>query len=271
MPFDQPDSSLPTNVNGPAGGLPAESPVQKASLSLAQMRFENQFPIPTWIRGYLSNFHYYPGFDLSRLSPVRSKAAEIRAYTPLDENGENLGTVLHEFFTRHDFREAASELREVFSTAYPQVEHISAETAYGGEPRVLVRVLETGLRRPMEVSELSDGMLRFLLLCTALLNPIPPGFIAVDEPELGLHPKLLSILAGVIRSASERTQVLVTTHSPQLLNSFSLDEIAVQTRDAARAAWYRPGTRDSLRKMLESHLGGTIGELHASGELEALA
>jgi len=269
--FDEPEPSSVPRPQIISTALPAESPVQKASLVLAQMRFPNQFPIPFWVRSYFSSFCYYPGFDVSRASPVRSKAAEIRAQTVLEATGENLGTVLHEILTRHDFHDAATELRDFLAAAYPQVEHISAETAYGGEPRVLVRVRETGLRRGIEVWELSDGMLRFLLLCTALLNPIAPGFIAVDEPETGLHPKLLPIVADVIRSASQRTQVLVTTHSPQLLNSFSLEDIAVMTREAARAAWYRPGTRDSLRKMLESQLGGTLGELHASGELEALS
>ena len=113
-------------------------------------------------------------------------------------------------------------------------------------------------------------MLRFLLLCSALLNP-KPGLIAVDEPETGLHPKLLPIVADLIRSASEQTQVLVCTHNPQLLTAFSLDDIAVITREGARAAWYRPGERNTLRQMLESQLGGTLDELHSSGELEALA
>ncbi len=269
-PFDQPGDPPPFDAPNGATGLPTEFPAQKTSLVLARMRFENQFPIPTWIRAYLSSFCYYPGFDVSQNSPVRRNLAEIRAHTALNTTGENLGTVLHEILTRHNFRDAASELRAFLAAAYPHVDDITAETAYGGEPRVLVRVHEAGLRRAIDVWELSDGMLRFLLLCAALLNPIAPGLIAVDEPEAGLHPKLLPIVADVIRSASQRTQILVTTHSPQLLNSFSLDSIAVLARDESRAAWYRPRTRKSLVQMLDSQLGGTLGELHASGELEAL-
>jgi len=270
-PFDQPEppSQVGTTVTDPIPSA-LESRVQKSSLVLAQMRFEHQFPLPTWIRAYLASFCYYPGFDVSRTSAVRTTPAEIRVQTALNATGDNLGTVLHEILTRHDFRDAASELRDFLAAAYPQVEHISSETAFGGEPRVLVRIREVGLRRGIEMWELSDGMLRFLLLCTALLNPIAPGLIAIDEPEVGLHPKLLPIVADVIRSAAERTQVLITTHSPQLLNAFALDNIAVLTREAAHAAWYRPGDRGSLVQMLESQLGGTLGELHASGELEAL-
>jgi predicted ATPase len=268
--FDQPETSQATSDSGEDPSAIAQPPVQKASLILAHMRFEHQFPIPTWVRWYLTGFCYYPGFEVSRGSLVRTNPAEIRPSTTLSSNGDNLGAVLHEYLTRHDLRSLASELRDFLKAAYPHVEDISAETAYGGEPRVLVRIREAGLRRATEIWELSDGMLRFLLLCGALLNPLP-GLIAVDEPETGLHPKLLPIVADLIRSASERTQVLICTHSPQLLTAFSLDDIAVITREGARAAWYRPGERDTLRLMLESQLGGTLGELHSSGELEALA
>lgn len=271
-PFDEPKESPAGSLSSTTLDLkpaPGDSSEQKPSLVLAHMRFEHQFPIPTWVRFYLSSFCYYPGFDVSRNSPVRSTPAEFRVQTTLNASGDNLGTVLHELLTRDEFRGLASELNDFVKAAYPQVENISPETTFGGEARVLVRVREAGLRRPTEVWELSDGMLRFLLLCTALLNP-RPGLIAIDEPETGLHPKLLPIVADLVRSASERTQVLITTHSPQLLSAFSLDDIAVLTREGTRAAWHRPGDRASLRTMLESQLGGSLGELHAAGELEAL-
>jgi predicted ATPase len=94
--------------------------------------------------------------------------------------------------------------------------------------------------------------------------------LAVDEPEAGLHPKLLPIVADMIKTASERTQVLVTTHSPDLLNRFDLDDIAVMCRDGPHAVWRRPGNRASLRQMLASVTGDTIGDLHRTGELEAI-
>lgn len=271
--FDAPTPSTMSQSPTPAleAEVPAErSPAQKPSLALSRMRFEHQFPVPTWIRAYLANFHYYPGFDVGRGSAVRSKAAEIRPQTVLNANGDNLGTVLHEVLTRDDFRDQESELLDYIRAAYPHVERMSVETAFGGEPRVLVRVRESGLQRATEVWELSDGFLRFLLLCTALLNPVPPAFIAIEEPEAGLHPRLLPIVADVIRSASERTQVLITTHSPQLLNAFALKDVAVMVREGARAVWKRPGDRKALRQMLDSQIGGTLGELHAAGELEAL-
>jgi predicted ATPase len=269
----------PFNVPGAAAGesnLPLSTGQQatpqdvRPTLSLAHMRFEHQFPIPTWVRAYLTSFCFYRGFEVGRGSPVRTKAAEIRPHAVLNESGDNLGTVLHEILGRSEFRDVSQDLREWLGAGYDHFKDISAETAYGGEPRVLVRLAETKLKRTTEIWELSDGTLRFLLLCAALLNPTGPGLIAIDEPETGLHPKLLPIVADLIRAASERAQVLVTTHSPQLLNCFDLSEIAVMTREGGQAAWHRPSSKETLRQMLESQLGGTLGDLHASGELEAL-
>lgn len=271
--FNQP-AIIPAQEGGSDTSAPAirpELPDQKAALLLSQMRFENEFPSQTWVRAYLANFFFYTGFDVGADSPVRAKPPEIRAHTVLNSAGDNLGTVLHEVLTRHDFRPTADALHEYLRAAYPYFEAISAETTYSGEPRVLVRIRETGMSQLTEVWEFSDGMLRFLLLCMALLNPLAPALIAVDEPETGLHPRLLPIVADVIKSAAARTQVIITTHSPALLNCFELKDIAVITRDGPRARWFRPDTRSSLKAMLDSHLGGSLGDLHMSGELEALA
>ena len=65
-------------------------------------------------------------------------------------------------------------------------------------------------------------------------------------------------------------QVLVTTHSPDLLNYLSLDDIAVMIREQNRVRWFRPSSRATVRKLLESVEGETLGDLHRSGELEAI-
>jgi predicted ATPase len=123
----------------------------------------------------------------------------------------------------------------------------------------------------MELWELSDGMLRFLCLAASLLNPVPPPVIAVDEPESGLHPKLLPVVADMIKTASERKQVLITTHSPDLLNRFEIDDLAVITRgEEFNSKWHRPSDRKSLVEMLKDVTGETVGDLHRSGELEAI-
>ena len=281
VPFDEAsgESSLP--LFGPKGSAstdrgsaeafqPPQLSEQVGSLRLAQMRFVNEYPTLSWARILLSMSAFYPGFDVSRQSALRTKPSEIRPTTVLSGNGENLGTVLHEIQTRAEYRGAADEIQEFLRVAYPSFEGVFAETSYEVPPKVLVRIREPGMYRKLEAWDLSDGMLRFLCLGAVLLNPAPPVFIALDEPEVGLHPRLLPIVGDMIKTASERTQVLVTTHSPDLLNRFDLDDVAVMARDENRIEWKRPGNRVTLKRMLETVAGETVGDLHRSGELEAL-
>ncbi len=238
---------------------------------LSQIRFFNEFPVPSSVRFLLANMAFYPGFDVTQSSSLRTKAAEIRPITTLSTNGDNLGTVLHEILTRYDYRAAAEELRDFLRAAFPAFEEIHCDTTFGSPPQVLVGVREKGMSRSMNLWDLSDGMLRFLCLATALLNPQPPLLVAIDEPEMGLHPGLLPVVAEMIKTAAERTQVLVTTHSPELLNCFDIADVAVMARDAdnAKVVWHRPANRKTLVEMLENVAGDTLGDLHRSGELEA--
>jgi predicted ATPase len=76
-----------------------------------------------------------------------------------------------------------------------------------------------GLLRPLKSSELSDGTLRYLLWVAALLTPRPPGLLVLNEPETSLHPDLLPALGRLIVQASERSQVVVVSHAPVLVDS----------------------------------------------------
>ncbi len=259
------DSAAVPSGSGRAGAQ------QEVALLLSQIRFFNEFSVPSWVRFLLANMAFYPGFDVTHSSALRTKAADIKPDTTLLSNGDNLGTVLHEILTRYDFRPEAEELRDFLRVAYPTFEEIHCDTTYGTPPQVLVRVREQGMSRSMEMWELSDGMLRFLCLATALLNPILPPLVAIDEPELGLHPGLLPVVAEMIKTAAERTQVIVTTHSPDLLNCFDIADVAVMARneDDAKVAWHRPANRKTLVEMLNNVTGETLGDLHRSGELEA--
>lgn len=249
---------------------PEDVSEQERLLRLAQMRFVNEYPVPSWTRILLSRCCFYPGFDVGRYSKLRMEPSEIQPHTILAPNGENLGTVLHEVITRADYRRVANDLRDFLRVAYPYFDDFFAESTFGAPPKVFVTVRERGMMRNMQLWDLSDGVLRFLCLGAALLNPVPPALIAIDEPEVGFHPRLIPIVADMIKAASESTQVLVTTHSPDLLNCFDIDDVAVMARDQNEISWQRPGDRASLKTMLKNVEGDSLGDLHRSGELEAL-
>ena len=89
---------------------------------------------------------------------------------------------------------------------------------------------QKGSSYPFQPWQLSDGTIRFICLATALLQPEPPSTIVIDEPELGLHPFALEVLAGLFHEASERTQLIVSTQSATLLNHFEPEEVIVVDR-----------------------------------------
>ena len=112
----------------------------------------------------------------------------------------------------------------------------------------------------------SDGMLRFLALATLLLLPEPPSLIAIDEPEIGLHPRLIPRLAELLKDASQRTQIVVATHSPLLLNAEAIqpEDVVVVDLENGETQFKRLDSGD-LKMWLERF---TLGNLWTMGRLE---
>lgn len=106
-------------------------------------------------------------------------------------------------------------------------------------------------------SQLSDGSLRFMCLATALLQPNPPSSLILDEPELGLHPYAIGLLGALVRSASQRMQIILSTQSVALLNQFQLEQVIVVEREAGVSVFKRLEPRE-FESWLENY---TIGEL----------
>jgi predicted ATPase len=110
---------------------------------------------------------------------------------------------------------------------------------------------------PFQPNQLSDGTIRFICLATCLLQPYPPATVVIDEPELGLHPYAISMLAELIKSASERTQVIISTQSPTLLDHFDPDSIIVVNRRKRHSTFERLDEK-ALKSWLEEY---SVGEL----------
>ncbi len=110
---------------------------------------------------------------------------------------------------------------------------------------------------PFQPSQLSDGTLRFICLATALLQPDPPSTIIIDEPELGLHPYALAVLADLMKSASKRRQVIVSTQSPTLVDHFEPSDIIVVNRADGQSTFERLDEKQ-LKDWLADY---SIGEL----------
>ncbi|MDC9589568.1 AAA family ATPase [Xenorhabdus sp. XENO-10] len=112
---------------------------------------------------------------------------------------------------------------------------------------------------PMQPYHLSDGSIRFICLATALLQPNPPSTIIIDEPELGLHPVAIVILAELIQQAAQRTQVIIATQSPILIDQFSAEDIVIVNRKKGASRFERLNEED-FSQWLENY---SLGELWA--------
>ena len=113
-------------------------------------------------------------------------------------------------------------------------------------------------------SQLSDGSIRFICLVAALLQPDPPSTIIIDEPELGLHPYAITLLGALIRSASKRMQVIVSTQSVPLVNEFSIEDLIVVERELGASVFKRHAKED-FKAWLEEYSLGELWEKNILG------
>jgi predicted ATPase len=130
--------------------------------------------------------------------------------------------------------------------------------------RVLLRWRQEGSDTVFPADALSDGTLRFICLATLLGQPELPGLIVLDEPELGLHPFAIVQLAGMLRAASQESQVLLATQSVTLMNQFELGDLVIVERSDGASVFDRPDP-DRLSEWLEEYSLGELWEKNLLG------
>ncbi|MCR2785977.1 MULTISPECIES: AAA family ATPase [unclassified Microbacterium] len=175
------------------------------------------------LRRMLGSWRFYDHFRVDAEAPARRPQVGTRSHT-LDHGGENLAAV---WATIQDAG-FGDPLDRAVDAAFP-----GAKVQVTGADGLFSLALRLpGLLRPLQAAELSDGTLRYLLLCAALLPARPAPLIVLNEPEASLHSDLLEPLAGLIAAASDRTQLLVVTHATQLAEGLS-DAVQVELQRTA--------------------------------------
>ncbi len=138
----------------------------------------------------------------------------------------------------------------------------------GGLQAVRLEWRQKGSDFPFQPSQLSDGTIRFICLATALLQPSPPATMVIDEPELGLHPYAVGLLAGLIRSVTESdiapAQLVVSTQSATLLDYFDAKDVVVVNRRDGASVFGRQNA-EGLSEWLKEY---SIGELWQKNVIE---
>ena len=216
-----------------------------------------------WVRSRLGQWRLFHLHDTGFSSPMR-KTAKLDDNGFLRPDGANLPAFLY-------------QLRETHSTSYDLIRRTVRQVApffddFDLKPLKLkpddikLEWRHRGSDQYFDASSLSDGTLRFIALATLFLQPseYKPSTILIDEPELGLHPYAIEILASLIRSSSVETQVVVSTQSSLLLDQFAPEDVLVANRveNSTEIARLEP---DRLKVWLKDYSLGQLWEKNEFG------
>ena len=181
---------------------------------LSQRKGSDVYPEVTWLGQQFERIQTFREWSFGRYSAVRQPQSASLATDVLLPNSHNLGLVLNEL----EHTDAGVEFNRMLGRFLPRYQRFSTRIQGG---TVQLYLHESGLKSPVPATRLSDGTIRFMAILALLLAPTPPPLICIEEPELGLHPDAIALLADLLVEASSRTQLIVTTHSDALVSALS--------------------------------------------------
>lgn len=216
-----------------------------------------------WVRERLGRWRLYHVHDTSTTSPLR-KTAQVNDNRFLREDGSNLPAFL--YLLKQNFPSEYKSIRKTVQLVAPFFDDFNLAPDELNGDSIRISWSHKASDKYFSVSSFSDGTLRFIALATLLLQPpqLRPSIILVDEPELGLHPFAMTILASLIKQASMSTQVILSTQSPQLLDHFEPEDILVADRSAG-ATHIRRLQREILETWLQDFSLGQLWEKNEFG------
>lgn len=224
---------------------------------LSQRRDPDSYPEITALAGELAKIRIYRNWSFGPDSPIRASCrADVRSDV-LSEDFDNLPARLA--VLKKD-REVKRRLLEHLSDLSPAFEDFEV-IPEGGQLQLYV--IEGAHSTPAR--RLSDGTLRFLYLVAILLDPSPPPVIVIEEPELGLHPDTLPVIRDLLLEASRRTQLIVTTHSVTLVDSFTAYPEVILICD--KVDGQTQIVRLDQEQIVSWRSHGSLGQLWLSGQL----
>jgi predicted ATPase len=189
---------------------------------------------------------------------------EAGAQERLSKTGDNLANVIQYLQEQHP-----TQLKTIFETLgrrVPRLEKVISEPLKDG--RLLLRIKDAPFAEPILARFASDGTLKMLAYLVVLQDPVPPQFIGIEEPENFLHPRLLLELAEECRAATERSQLLVTTHSPFFLDGVRPEDVRVLYRDDdGYTQVQRASDVEGVPQFIAA--GASMGQLWMEGHLGA--
>ena len=214
------------------------------------------------VQEHIDRWQLYHFHDTSRSAPLK-KTANLHDNRYLRQDGSNLAAFL--YLLREKHADSYTFLRNTVRLVAPFFDDFVLEPLALNEDTIRLEWKHVGTDDYFDVSSLSDGTLRFIALATLLQQPkeLRPSVILLDEPELGLHPYAITMLASMVKTASVDTQVILATQSPILLDYFEPEDVLVADRVDGATEFTRLDSEE-LAVWLKDY---SIGELWAMNDL----
>jgi predicted ATPase len=201
----------------------------------------------------LNTYHFH---DTSKTALVK-QVHGINDNIYLREDARNLAAFLYRLKNQHEAH--YKRIIKTIQLVAPYFGDFYLRPMVDNSEKIQLEWTEQGQDIPFTASALSDGTLRFMCLATLLLQPdeFTPNTILIDEPELGLHPYAITVLGSLMRSASQKHQLIISTQSVELVNEFEVEDLIVVDKKGGASTFTRPD-RESFVSWLDEY---SLGEL----------
>ena len=219
------------------------------------------FRAPEEFRQRLASSTFYHVLNVEPRSPVRLPQAMRPAPLP-GKDGEDLVSSL--YYLREADPDRFEAVEDSLKAAFPGFKRLDFPPVAAGTLAMTWR--DTNFSKPLYMHQVSEGMLRFLWLAALLQSPGLTALTLLDEPEVSLHPELLSLLAGLLREAAQRTQIVVATHSDRLIRFLKPNEVVVMDAAEDGTSTLTWADKLNLEQWLDEY---TLDELWRNGRLGA--
>ncbi len=232
---------------------------KESALSIEARQPENR--IARYVLGAMESWRVYHFHDTSQSAKVK-QTGDLNDNHRLRPDASNLAAFLYllQETSPDHHRKVVASIRQVA----PFFDDFVLRPNPLNPEKIRLEWRERGSDAYFNAHSLSDGTLRFICLATLLLQPTLPATILIDEPELGLHPYAITVLASLLRSAASQTQVIVSTQSVPLVNQFGPEDIIVVDRENGQSVFRRLGG-EGLSVWLDDYGMGDLWEKNLVG------
>ena len=203
---------------------------------------------------YINDWKVYHFHDTSKASPMK-QPCRVDDYYSLAVDGHNIAAYL--YFIKQHHEKVYKQIVKTIQKVAPFFHDFILEPDIANSDMIKLRWKHKGSDLYFDANDFSDGTIRFICLTTLLLQPNIPTMILIDEPELGLHPFALNVLASLFRVASKKTQIIASTQSSTFVDYFDVDDILITDRKD-NATVIKKLDKKNLQEWLEEY---SVGEL----------